>query len=186
MRLCLGWGPECLPQASHLVLQTGCNWASALRARPIARQELGARWTQSGAFCCSCPGTLDGEESACSAGEPRSVPGSGRSPGDGTGNLFRHSCLENSLDRGAWGATVHGSQLSNFHSSVFPASQWLFPSLCLSQIVYIWDINDSQGSGYHWEFWLDWFTLISPLTGEKKIIFGPLPAFSTTVLFFFF
>ena len=37
-----------------------------------------------------------------------SIPGSGRSPGEGNGNPFQYSCLENSMDRGTWQATVHG------------------------------------------------------------------------------
>ena len=37
-----------------------------------------------------------------------SIPGSGRSPGEGNGNPFQYSCLENPMDRGAWQATVHG------------------------------------------------------------------------------
>ena len=37
-----------------------------------------------------------------------SIPGSGRSPGGGNGNPLQYSCLENSMDRGAWQATVHG------------------------------------------------------------------------------
>ena len=41
------------------------------------------------------------------------IPGLGRSPGGGNGNLFQHSCLENSIDRGAWQATVHGVAESN-------------------------------------------------------------------------
>ena len=44
------------------------------------------------------------------AGEVRvvsSIPGSGRSPGGGYGNPLRYSCLENSMDRGAWWATIH-------------------------------------------------------------------------------
>ena len=36
------------------------------------------------------------------------IPGSGRSPGEGNGNPVQYSCLENSMDRGAWWATVHG------------------------------------------------------------------------------
>ena len=36
------------------------------------------------------------------------IPGSGRFPGEGNGNLLQYSCLENSMDRGAWWATVHG------------------------------------------------------------------------------
>ena len=39
---------------------------------------------------------------------PGSVPGSGRSPGEGNGNLLQYSCLENRMGRGAWWATVHG------------------------------------------------------------------------------
>ena len=50
----------------------------------------------------------DGKVSACSAGDPGSVPGSGRYPGEGNGNPLQYSCLENSKDGGAWWATVHG------------------------------------------------------------------------------
>ena len=52
-----------------------------------------------------------GKESACNAGDTGnagSVPGSGRSSGGGNGNPFQFSCLDNSLDRGAWPATVYG------------------------------------------------------------------------------
>ena len=42
------------------------------------------------------------------ASDVGSIPGSGRSPGVGNGNLLKYSCLENSVDRGAWQATVHG------------------------------------------------------------------------------
>ena len=48
------------------------------------------------------------KESACNAGDPGSIPGLGRSPGEGNGNPLQHSCLENPMDRGAWQATVHG------------------------------------------------------------------------------
>ena len=51
---------------------------------------------------------LRGKESACNAGDPGSIPASGRSPGEGNGNPLQYSCLENSMDRGAWWATVHG------------------------------------------------------------------------------
>ena len=50
----------------------------------------------------------DGKESSCSAGDLGSVPGSGRSSGEGHGNPLQYSCLENSMDRRAWWATVHG------------------------------------------------------------------------------
>ena len=48
-----------------------------------------------------------GKESACKAGDPSSIPVSGRSPGEGNGNPLQYSCLENPVDRGAWQATVH-------------------------------------------------------------------------------
>ena len=47
------------------------------------------------------------KESACNAGDLGSVPGSGRSPGEGSGNPLQYFCLENPMDRGAWQATVH-------------------------------------------------------------------------------
>ena len=54
------------------------------------------------------PGGSDGEESACNAGDPGSILGSGRSPGVGHGNPIQYSCLENPMDGGAWQATGHG------------------------------------------------------------------------------
>ena len=42
------------------------------------------------------------------AGDAGSIPGSGRSPGEGNGNPLQNSCLENLMDRGAWWATIHG------------------------------------------------------------------------------
>ena len=54
------------------------------------------------------PGGSDGKESACSAGDLGSIPGSGESPGEGNVNPLQYSCLENSVDRGAWPAVVHG------------------------------------------------------------------------------
>ena len=53
-------------------------------------------------------GGSDGKEYACSAGDPGLIPGSGRSPGEGNGKPLQCSCLENSMDTGAWWATVHG------------------------------------------------------------------------------
>ena len=47
------------------------------------------------------PGGSDSKVSACNAGDPGSIPGSGRSPGEGNGNPLQYSCLENSMDRGA-------------------------------------------------------------------------------------
>ena len=57
--------------------------------------------------------------SACNAGDPGSIPGLGRSPGEGNGNPLQYSCLENPMDRGAWWATVHGVAKSRTRLSDF-------------------------------------------------------------------
>ena len=49
-------------------------------------------------------GSSDGKEAACNAGNLGLIPGLGRSPGEGNGNPLQYSCLENSMDRGAWWA----------------------------------------------------------------------------------
>ena len=49
---------------------------------------------------------------SANAGDMGSIPGSGRSPGEGNGNPFQYSCLENPTDQGTWRATIHGSQKS--------------------------------------------------------------------------
>ena len=54
------------------------------------------------------PGGAEVKVSACSAGDLGSIPGSGRSPGEGNGNPLQYSCLENPMDGGAWWAIVHG------------------------------------------------------------------------------
>ena len=65
------------------------------------------------------PGGSDGKESAWGVGDQGVVPGLGRSPKEGNGNPFQHSCLENPMGGEAWQATVHGvtksqTRLSNF------------------------------------------------------------------------
>ena len=65
------------------------------------------------------PGGAAGKASACNAGDPASVPGSGRSPAEGDGYPLQYSRLENPMDRGAFQATVHGvakswTRLSNY------------------------------------------------------------------------
>ena len=60
-------------------------------------------------------GGSDSKESACSAGDPGSILGLGRSPGEGHDNTLQYSCLENSIDRGAWQGTVHESQRVGHH-----------------------------------------------------------------------
>ena len=64
-------------------------------------------------FIRSFPGCSDSKESACNAGDPSLIPGLGRSPGEVNGYPFQYSCLEKSMDREAWWATVHGMTKRN-------------------------------------------------------------------------
>ena len=57
-------------------------------------------------FTYGLPGGSGGEESACNSGDSHSIPGSGRSPGEGHGNPFQYSCMENPMDRGSWWASL--------------------------------------------------------------------------------
>ena len=71
------------------------------------------RWTLLFLICCLAwswgfPGGSDSKESACNAGDPGSIPGLGRSPGEGNGNPLQNSGLENPVERQVWWATVHG------------------------------------------------------------------------------
>ena len=84
-------------------------------------------------------GFPDGSEikaSACNAGDLSSIPGLGRSPGEGNGNPLQYSCLENPMDGGAWWATVHGvtkspTRLSDFNFQTLIA-MWLF---CFNTVI---------------------------------------------------
>ena len=58
--------------------------------------------------CGTSPGGSEVKVSACNAGDLGSIPGSGRSPGEGNGNPLQYSCLENPMDGEAWWATVQG------------------------------------------------------------------------------
>ena len=75
-------------------------------------------------------GHSDGKESACNAGHPGSIPGSGRFPGERNGKPPQYSCLENSVDRGAWSGIAYGvaksqTQLTSTHIS-FQISVFVF------------------------------------------------------------
>ena len=94
--------PSCCPAPPQDRILTGSlrgqpesGWWDASR-RHLPMDQLG--------FPCSSIG----KESACNAGDPCSIPGLGRSPGEGNGNPLQYSCLENPMDREAWQATVHG------------------------------------------------------------------------------
>ena len=95
-------------------------------------------------------GGSDGKESPCNAEDPGVNPGSGRSPGVGNENPLQYSCLENSMDRGAWWATVHGviksqTRLSDTHTHTHTSSNRT-PVVIVSQwgnIVHSWVSGNS-------------------------------------------
>ena len=58
------------------------------------------------------PSGSEGKESAYNVGDPGSISGLGRSPGEGNGNPLQYPCLENLMDRGAWWTAVHGVEKS--------------------------------------------------------------------------
>ena len=85
------------------------------------------------------PGGSVSKESACYAGDLGSIPGLGRSPGEGHGNPLQYSCLEHSMEfsRGAWWATVHGvaksrTRLSDQHFHFHGKSMFNFLKNCHS------------------------------------------------------
>ena len=86
--------------------------------------------------------------SACNAGDLGSIPGLGRSPGEGNGNPLEYSCLENSMDAGTSWATVHGvpkswTQLSNF---AFTLAFTFFPPVYNSfPLLRYFPINEAWG-----------------------------------------
>ena len=77
------------------------------------------------------------------------ILGSGRSPGGGNGNPFQNSCLENSVDRGAWGAAVPGvaeldaTEVAE-HAAVCMVSPW-----CVESLLFLWSSPDKTGVGCH-------------------------------------
>ena len=66
---------------------------------------------------CGFPGGLMVKNPSANAAVAGSIPGSGRSPGEGNGKPLQYSCLENPMDRGAWWATVHGVSESQIQLS---------------------------------------------------------------------
>ena len=106
------------------------------------RNPLTSPWGDSKGTCYSfllpLLGGSDGKESACTAGGLGLIPGLGWSPGRGKGYPLQYSCLENSMDREAWWATVHGtakSQTSEWLSLTAPAGVPIKACLNLSGLL---------------------------------------------------
>ena len=96
-------------------------------------------WVLTG--CWSFPSGSEVKASACNAGDLGSIPGSGRSSGEGNGDPFQYSCLENLVDGGAWLATVQGVEKSQTGLSNFTFTfNWVLGST-------------KKGSSCHWLMW---------------------------------
>ena len=110
----------------------------------------------------SLPSVSDGKESVSNAGDLGSIPGLGISPGEGNGNTLQNSCLENPMDRGTWGITVHGVTKSQTWITLSLSTvKLLFFSLSIS-ILY------SLEESYHVQtIFKEWKTIFHPLKGRK-------------------
>ena len=123
-------------------------------AAPTHILDVPPRCTRGSLFSASSP-TLgfprssNGKESACHAGYPGLIPGSGRSPGEGNGNPLQYSCLENPMDRGVWQATVHG--VAKKESSV--TEQLTLCNTCYLLSLWWWPFWPAWG-GYLAVVWL--------------------------------
>ena len=101
-------------------------------------------------YCLQYLGDSDGKESACNAGNLGLIPGLGRSPGEGNSYPLQYSGLENSMDRGAWQATVHGvaknwTWLSSWHihsNKLVPHRPW--PTRCTKGLTGPWETGSSS------------------------------------------
>ena len=108
-------------------------------------------------FSFSFPGGSEVKASACNVGDPGSIPGSGRSPGEGNSNPLQYSCLENPMDGGGWWATVHGvaksrTRLSDF---TFTFSFSIIPSNEYSGLI---------------SLWMDWFDILTVQETLKSLL----------------
>ena len=84
-----------------------CPWPWPLTQGGKNTLPLLAHQATRGARASEADGGSEGKESACNSGDLGSIPGSGRSPGEGNGNPLEYSCLENPTNRGVWWVTVH-------------------------------------------------------------------------------
>ena len=85
-------------------------WEIPQTEEPGRLQSMGSAksWTRLSDFTFTFPGGSVVKNPPANAGDSRSIPGSGRSPGGGNDNSLQYSCLENPMDRRAWQVTVYG------------------------------------------------------------------------------
>ena len=84
------------------------------------------------------PGGSDSKDSACNAGDPDSIPGLGRFPGEGSGHPLWYSCLENSMDREFWQVIYSPRGLSPVSSAEYNYQTWI---KCMDYIFKDWEVK---------------------------------------------
>ena len=136
-----GEGGETLPESKKLKFPLlSCSWPQVhldISTHPHPQGKECHKSPFLFLFSRNFPGGSDYKASTYNAGDLGSIPGLGRSTGEGNGNSIQYSCLENPMDGGAWWATVHGvaksqTRLSDFtftlvETLVSYLSFWLFP-----------------------------------------------------------
>ena len=98
------------------------NWTELIMSKPalsLNQLKIFNTLKKKNSSMSLMPGGSDGKTSTYNAGDPGSIRGSGRSPGEGNGNPLQYSCLENPMDGGAWWATVPGVAKSRTRLSDF-------------------------------------------------------------------
>ena len=137
---------------------------------PGPRRSPGAENDNLGQYSWASLVTQMAKESACNVGDPGSIPRLGTSPREGDGFPVQYSCLENSMDRGAWRATVPGVAKSRYDWVTFTTSftiqypclgkpmnrgAWraILYALAKGQTWLSKKINSIQWLGYGFNFW---------------------------------
>ena len=95
----------------------------------------------------SFPGGADGKEPACNAGDPDLIPESGRSLAEGNGYPLQYSCWNNSMDRWAWWATIHGITESDRTEQLTPS---LFTLMSVNQRLCLESATLKMLSNFQW------------------------------------
>jgi len=119
------------------------------------------------------PGDSDGKESACSAGDPGSITGWGRCPGEGNCNLLQHPCQENPMDGGPWQATVHGVTKSWTQRSDFTQSEAvvLYGTIVMADLLFLLPAlksNNSVSRRQRWHVYRGKPVLRFPVTEARQ------------------
>ena len=115
--------PSWIHKSYNFYMSEKCSASVILLKNPFYKSIFKKYWGQTVQWriklSLGFPGGSEVKVSACNAGNLGSIPGSGRSPGEGNGKPLQYSCLENPMDGGAWWATVHGVARSRTRLSDF-------------------------------------------------------------------